>query len=224
MEELIVAVLAGLFAGAMVKKLSDKAKNVPVFKDEKISNSNDILNEAHKAQKIGADSASIMLAFSAIESRLRLLTGHDDASYSINNMIDELHERRKINLETVKLIKQLSKIRNETVHSGESKKFSESKVSSYIDKAELVLEKLKQNNCPLDHSDLHSIMAKIDEKQAGEYRHICAGCAFELGKLHKKQKRNSAPKTIKNLDTSQAKPQRHRNAYTAYQSGFDSLN
>lgn len=221
MEEFIIAALAGLFAGAIFKKLSDKAQKVPVFQN-KIKNYNDILNEAKKAHEIGADSASILLAFTAVESRLRELTSNNDSTYLISHMLSELIERNKINSDTEKLIKQLEKARNETAHSGESKKFSELKVLNYLEKAELIISKLSQSSCSIEHSDLRNVMETIDIKQAGEFRHVCAGCAYELGRLHKRQGRALSPEAIKVLDFSQAQPQRHRNAYSAYKAGYGS--
>lgn len=142
MEELLIAVFAGFLAGAVMNKLSNQAKKVPVFKNEKLKNSKDILFEATKAKEVGADSASILLAFGAIESELRKISGHKESTYSIQKILSELESDNVIEPQIVSLIRQLAKIRNETAHGVSSKKFSDEKVSSYLERAKAVLNEL----------------------------------------------------------------------------------
>ncbi|EZH79201.1 hypothetical protein AU05_17610 [Ectopseudomonas composti] len=145
MEELIAAVILGLFAGAVLKKLSDSAKTMPVFKDDKISDYKDILTEAHKAKNIGADSASILLAFGAIESSLRKISGHNESGYSVSRITSDLLKAGEIDNSTADLIRQLNKIRNETSHSIDAhSKYSETKVSSYLESVRKVLSALAE--------------------------------------------------------------------------------
>lgn len=145
MEELLIAILAGLAAGALLKKISDKAKSVPVFKDEKINSPGDILAEAKKARDMGADSACILLAFGAIESRLREISGEDSSAYQLNNIITSLTKSEKIPVETANTIRQLANIRNETAHGDASKKLSSLKVNTYIEKTESVLSSISSS-------------------------------------------------------------------------------
>ncbi|MGE6447730.1 DUF4145 domain-containing protein [Pseudoalteromonas tetraodonis] len=142
MEELLIAVFAGFLAGALLNKLSNKVKKVPVFKNDKLKNSKDILSEATKAKDVGADSASILLAFGAIESELRKISGHKESTYSIQKMLAELESEKAIDPHLTSLIKQLAKIRNETAHGANSKKFSDTKVTSYLERSKTVLNEL----------------------------------------------------------------------------------
>ncbi|MFM2483345.1 hypothetical protein [Celerinatantimonas sp. YJH-8] len=72
------------------------------------------------------------------------------------------------------------------------------------------------------HDDLKAIMDKIGPYQGSGQRHICAGCAFLLGAQHRKHGMPFNPGAIESLPESQAKPQRHKNAYEAYKLGFES--
>ncbi|MBN8105549.1 hypothetical protein [Vibrio vulnificus] len=147
MEDLLIAIVSGFLAGAIISRLSNKAKNNPVFKSEKLENSKDILHEARKAHELGADSAAILLAFGAIESKLREKTKLNDSTFSINKLLEELNKRSEVDESTVVMIRQLANIRNQTVHSSEvSKKYTDNKVESYLHKAQQVLKNLSQIN------------------------------------------------------------------------------
>ncbi|WP_155483488.1 hypothetical protein [Vibrio harveyi] len=147
MDELLLAILGGFVAGALISKLSNRAKNKPVFKSEKIENSKDILDEARKAHDMGADSAAILLAFGAVELKLRERTNSDDSKFSIHQMLESLEQEQKLSKTTSLSIRQLAKIRNQTVHSPkESKKYAEAKVESYLKKVSDVLRELSTVN------------------------------------------------------------------------------
>ena len=147
MEQLLIAILSGFVAGALISKLSNNAKNKPVFKGEKIENSKDVLHEARKAHEIGADSAAILLAFGAVEMKLREKTDSHDSKHSINQMLQQLKETSKVEDSTLMTIRQLANIRNHTAHSAiESKKYTDSKVDSYLTKAQQVIRELSTIN------------------------------------------------------------------------------
>lgn len=144
MEELLLAIIAGFAAGIIAKKVSDKAKSIAVFKGMNLKNSKDILAEANKAREMGADSAAILLAYGAIESRLRQISGHNESSFSVTDMVKMLESENRIDPEISLTIRQLSKVRNETSHGETSKEFSKTKVTQYIDRATSVLKSLEQ--------------------------------------------------------------------------------
>lgn len=147
MEELIVAIVSGFVAGAILGKLSRRAQNKAVFKDKKIESSKDVLHEARKAHQIGADSAAILLAFGAVELTLRERTNFNDSKHSINQILKRLEQTNAIELSTLMDIRQLANTRNKTVHnSNESKKYTESKVDSYLSKAQQVVNALSLLN------------------------------------------------------------------------------
>lgn len=74
--------------------------------------------------------------------------------------------------------------------------------------------------CDKDHDDLEEIMSELDEYQGSGQRHICAGCAYELGLEDAQEGNQYNPKQIEALPESQAYPQRHKNAYQAYDVGY----
>lgn len=70
--------------------------------------------------------------------------------------------------------------------------------------------------------DIH--FESLPEYQGTYSRHKCAGCAFELGYFHAI---NGIPKAtddsvLINIPYSQAGHVRHRDAFTAYQEGYNS--
>ncbi|PSW23965.1 hypothetical protein C9J19_20435 [Photobacterium phosphoreum] len=74
-----------------------------------------------------------------------------------------------------------------------------------------------------NHSDLESVMERVESYQGGGQRHICAGCAYLLGQRHRANGTKFDPSKVDDLPESQAQPQRHRNAYDAYKIGFDGI-
>ena len=142
MEDLLIAVLAGFAAGVLINKLTNKAKNVPVFKNDDVSNSDAILAEAVKAKNIGAYPASISLAFGAIEAKLRQLSENNEATYSVNRIVNDLIGTDVISQEITSVINELSKTRNNVVHGFEMEFVNELMVSNYLSKSENLLEVL----------------------------------------------------------------------------------
>ncbi len=74
---------------------------------------------------------------------------------------------------------------------------------------------------PCNHTELTEILEKIEFFQGSGQRHVCAGCAYNLGLEHRKQGRPFDPGSVDHrLPSSQGGPQRHRNAYQAYEVGY----
>lgn len=71
-----------------------------------------------------------------------------------------------------------------------------------------------------NHENLEEILSTIGKYQGGGQRHICAGCAYLLGKKHKSSNVPFNPGAVNDLPESQAEPQRHKNAYEAYLLGY----
>lgn len=73
-----------------------------------------------------------------------------------------------------------------------------------------------------NHEDIKHILDSLGKYQGSGQRHICAGCAYLLGQKHRAKGLPFNPDAIKDLPFSQAKSQRHKNAYEAYKVGYDS--
>lgn len=71
-----------------------------------------------------------------------------------------------------------------------------------------------------NHIDLENILSSIEKYQGSGQRHVCAGCAYHLGVSDRENKRKYNPGAVDDLPASQAQPQRHKNAYAAYDLGF----
>lgn len=71
-----------------------------------------------------------------------------------------------------------------------------------------------------NHIELTDIMARVGKFQGGGQRHLCAGCAFHLGVQHREEGKPFNPGAVNDLPDSQGGPQRHKNAYEAYQIGY----
>lgn len=56
-------------------------------------------------------------------------------------------------------------------------------------------------NCSVDHQkgNLPAELKKLPESQAGQYRHKCAACAYELGVQHGLRQAGSASKQARKL-------------------------
>lgn len=78
----------------------------------------------------------------------------------------------------------------------------------------------KRQNMTCNHNDLSTVMEEIELFQGSGQRHICAGCAYLLGVNHRENNSKYNPGAVDDLPESQAQPQRHRNAYAAYDKGF----
>lgn len=72
-----------------------------------------------------------------------------------------------------------------------------------------------------DHSNITDILNRLEKFQGGGQRHVCAGCAFELGVQHRQKGSPFNPGAVDGLPNSQAGSQRHRNAYQAYKLGYE---
>ena len=76
-------------------------------------------------------------------------------------------------------------------------------------------------NCSSNHRYLEKFLY-LPDNQGDVGRHKCAGCAYDLGKLHAQMGLALFDAwVLDSLPESQAGTVRHKDAYTAYLSGYD---